>query len=386
MNMEFMMKFLRVPLIAGGLLAILAVSACALIREENASQPTTQDSPIMLQAQGSFAVGGTVITATGTFDPIAQGAYNPAGPDSAGQTLHGDHAYVFYQTPVNARTHPLVFWHGYGQGAKTWETTPDGREGFQNIFLRRDFPVYLLEQPRRGDAGRSTVNATIPAAPDEQLWFGIFRFGVWPDFYEGVQFSRDPEALNQFFRQGVPSPDSFDLDVNTAAVSALFDKIGPGILVTHSASGGPGWYTAIKNPNIQAIVSYEPGNAFPFPEGDVPEPIAANNGNKNPLATMPQADFDKLTQIPIILYFGDNIPDEPSTNPGQDQWRVTLETAKLWAEVVNRHGGDVTVVHLPEVGIYGNTHFPFSDLNNLEIADLMSEFLAEKGLDLHEAE
>lgn len=280
----------------------------------------------------------------------------------------------------------MVFWHGYGQGAKTWETTPDGREGFQNIFLRRDFPVYLLEQPRRGDAGRSTVNATIPAAPDEQLWFGIFRFGVWPDFYEGVQFSRDPEALNQFFRQGVPSPDSFDLDVNTAAVSALFDKIGPGILVTHSASGGPGWYTAIKNPNIQAIVSYEPGNAFPFPEGDVPEPIAANNGNKNPLATMPQADFDKLTQIPIILYFGDNIPDEPSTNPGQDQWRVTLETAKLWAEVVNRHGGDVTVVHLPEVGIYGNTHFPFSDLNNLEIADLLSDFLAEKELDSYGAE
>lgn len=386
MNMEFMMKFLRVPLIAGGLLAILAVSACVPIREENASQPTTQDSPIMLQAQGSFLVGGTVITAPGTFDPIAQGAYNPAGPDSAGQTLHGDHAYVFYQTPVNARTLPLVFWHGYGQGAKTWETTPDGREGFQNIFLRRDFPVYLLEQPRRGDAGRSTVNATIPAAPDEQLWFGIFRFGVWPDFYEGVQFSRDPEALNQFFRQGVPSPDSFDLDVNTAAVSALFDQIGPGILVTHSASGGPGWHTAIKNPNIQAIVSYEPGNAFPFPEGDVPEPIAANNGNKNPLATIPQADFDKLTQIPIILYFGDNIPDEPSTNPGQDQWRVTLETAKLWAEVVNRHGGDVTVVHLPEVGIYGNTHFPFSDLNNLEIADLLSDFLAEKELDSYGAE
>jgi hypothetical protein len=29
----------------------------------------------------------------------------------------------------------------------------------------------------------------------------------------------------------------------------------------------------------------------------------------------------------------------------------------------------------------GNTHFPFSDLNNLEIADLVSRFLAEKKLD-----
>jgi len=39
------------------------------------------------------------------------------------------------------------------------------------------------------------------------------------------------------------------------------------------------------------------------------------------------------------------------------------------------------VVHLPEIGIRGNTHFPFSDLNNLEIADQMSKFLTEKHLD-----
>ena len=54
--------------------------------------------------------------------------------------------------------------------------------------------------------------------------------------------------------------------------------------------------------------------------------------------------------------------------------------ARLWADAVNRRGGDVTVVHLPEIGIRGNTHFPFSDLNNLEIADLLSKFLEKKGL------
>ena len=69
-----------------------------------------------------------------------------------------------------------------------------------------------------------------------------------------------------------------------------------------------------------------------------------------------------------------------SANPGQDRWRVRLAMARLWADAVNRRGGDVTVVHLPEIGIRGNTHFPFSDLNNLEIADLMSEFLKKKGL------
>jgi hypothetical protein len=55
--------------------------------------------------------------------------------------------------------------------------------------------------------------------------------------------------------------------------------------------------------------------------------------------------------------------------------------ARQWADAINRHGGDARVVHLPEIGIRGNTHFPFSDLNNVQIADLMSQFLAEKYLD-----
>jgi hypothetical protein len=68
-------------------------------------------------------------------------------------------------------------------------------------------------------------------------------------------------------------------------------------------------------------------------------------------------------------------------NPGQDSWRVRLEMARLWRDAVNRRGGDVTVVHLPQVGIRGNTHFPFSDLNSREIADLQSDFLKRKRLD-----
>ena len=55
--------------------------------------------------------------------------------------------------------------------------------------------------------------------------------------------------------------------------------------------------------------------------------------------------------------------------------------ARQWRDVVNKHGGDVTLVHLPELGIRGNTHFPMSDLNNVQIAALMSKLLPEKGLD-----
>ena len=119
--------------VVAAFLLVAGIVASSAAPQQNASKL----APLAIQEQGSFAVGGTVVTTPGTFDPIAQGAYNPAGADPRGQTLHGDHAYVFYQVPVNARRVPLVFWHGHGQSAKTWETTPDGREGFQTIFLRR---------------------------------------------------------------------------------------------------------------------------------------------------------------------------------------------------------------------------------------------------------
>jgi hypothetical protein len=336
------------------------------------AQKEEKQKPIQIQEQGSFAVGGTVVSNPGTFDP-----YNPT-PE--GQTFHGDHAYVYYQIPVNARKFPLVMWHGIGQFSKTWETTPDGREGYQNIFLRRSFSVYLIDQPRRGNAGRSTIAGTITPTPDEQGWFGTFRVGIWPDYFDGVQFARDSTALNQYFRAMTPNIGPIDINVNTNAVSALFDKIGPAILVTHSHSGGMGWLTAVKNRNVKAIVSYEPGSGFIFPEGEVPAPMPSSGGTLTAVA-VPLSDFMKLTKIPIVIYYGDNIPDKPNPNPGQDGWRVRLEMARLWRDAVNRHGGDVTVVHLPEIGIKGNTHFPFSDLNNVEIADLMSKWLKEKGLD-----
>jgi len=330
-----------------------------------------QKKPIVIKDQGSFTVGGSVITNPGIFDPIKR--------TPEGQTFHGDHAYVFYQIPENTRKLPLVFWHGFGQFSKTWETTPDGREGYQNIFLRRGFSVYLMNQPRRGNAGRSAAEATITPTPDEQFWFNVFRIGEWPDYFPGVQFSKDPETLNQYFRSMTPNIGPFDSKVITDASSALASKIGPMILVTHSHSGGFGWSTAMKKSNVRAIVSYEPGSGFPFPEGEVPAPITNSAGPLEAVGVSKEA-FLKLTKIPIIIYYGDYIPNNPDPNPGVDGWRARLEMARLWRDAVNRYGGDVTVVHLPEIGIKGNTHFPFSDLNNMVIADLMNNWLKEKKL------
>jgi pimeloyl-ACP methyl ester carboxylesterase len=355
---------------ARALAASLAIAALLTACGSNGAE--TQDA-LTIADQGSFAVGGTMRTAPGQFDP-----FNPAQPQ--GQTYHGDHGYAFYQVPANARKLPLVMLHGAGQFSRTWETTPDGREGFQNLFLRRGFSTYVVDQPRRGNAGRSMVGTTLSPTPDEQMWFNQFRVGTWPDMFPGVQFAGKPEVLDQYFRSMTPNTGPFDADVVSAAMSALFDRIGDGILFTHSQGGGPGWLTAIKNPRVKSIVSFEPGSGFVFPDGEIPPPIR-NAYDTVAADAVPMDQFTALTRIPIVIYYGDNIPSEPTNMPAQDSWRARLEMARLWRDAVNRHGGDVTVVHLPEAGIHGNTHFLFSDLNNVQIADEVSKFFADKSLD-----
>ena len=82
--------------------------------------------PIVIQEQGSFTAGGSTLKNSGEF--VFSDLWSQSG-----QTAYGDNAFVRYQIPVNAKKLPLVFLHGGGQSMKTWETTPDGREGFANI-------------------------------------------------------------------------------------------------------------------------------------------------------------------------------------------------------------------------------------------------------------
>lgn len=333
-------------------------------------------APIVIAKQGSFAFGGIVVSSPGTFDPTAF-------ISTSGNTLHADHGYVQYQIPPKARDLPLVMWHGGGQFSKTWETTPDGREGYQNIFLRRGFAVYNLDQPRRGRAGQTSVGTTITPSTNDQSLFAIFRLGIWPNFFPGTQFPRGAEALDQYWRQITPNTGPETTDVVSDAVAALFNKIGPAVLLTHSQSGKYGWPTAIKSNRVKAIIAYEP-TSFVFPEGEVPPPVATASAAVAGITVpvmVPPADFNKLTKIPIQIIYGDNIPTAPSQYPGLELWRVTLVRVQQFADAVNRHGGDATILQLPKVGLRGNTHFPFSDLNNVKVANLLSQYLHEKGLD-----
>jgi len=139
--------------------------------------------------------------------------------------------------------------------------------------------------------------------------------------------------------------------------------------MTHSSSGQPGWLTVLKSPKVKGVVSFEPGT-YAFPTGQVPP---GATGTQLELAP---ADYLKLTKIPILVIHGDNL----DTVPGRVQ---RLATARAFAETLNNNGGNAKVIHLPEVGIFGNGHAMFFERNNVQIADLISQWLKENGLDKH---
>jgi hypothetical protein len=171
---------------------LLGVGSGGALRAQEAEQGE-QVRPVTAKL-GSFLVGGTVLDSAGTFDPSAF----PPSPE--GQSAYVDHAYVQYLTPPNARELPLVMWHGGGQYGKTWESTPDGREGFQTIFARRGFATYVVDQPRRGRAGNTAEGTTTGPGFNDAFLFNVFRLGIWDE--SGPRFFPNPVLPADYAEHG----------------------------------------------------------------------------------------------------------------------------------------------------------------------------------------
>ncbi|MGN1388933.1 MAG: alpha/beta fold hydrolase [Bulleidia sp.] len=325
---------------------------------------------ISIRKQGVFQAGGTVITNPGTFDPIAQ--MNPEG-----QTRHADHANIFYQIPAEGNGKRMMFLHGAGQTKNGWISTPDGRDGWSTYFLRHGYEVYLADQPRRGDAGQSSVPVHLSAAPDDEVWFTQFRLGLWPEFQKGSQFPQDPESEDQFFRQMTPDTGAFDAGVVASAMIAAMKKSGPAVLVTHSQGGIPGWLIASGSPEVTGVIALEPGT-FVMPESECPSPEPTkSNFAKNGMPFIPVAmdRFLELTKKPIVTVFGDYIPDAASDVPAWDHWRAVKKMAYMFSDCINRHGGNASVIYLPDLGIHGNSHFMFQEKNSDEVAAVILNWM-----------
>lgn len=227
------------------------------------------------------------------------------------------------------------------------------------------------------DDARQIVPARTARPGQEHAW-SRWRMGPqYPDVFASQAF---PMTAVEPFLKAVRPIVSDDPEGISRALIELLDKIGPAVVVTHSNGGLWGWLTAARSPNVRAVIGYEPG--FVVPRGEAPPPQQPGSRSLQAASTpiSPQ-EFSNLAKIPIQVVFGDNIPKLPVPDQPADGRRLQVQDSVHFIEALNQRGGRASVLHLPAVGLRGNSHFMFSDLNNVQVADQLSVFLAKFGLD-----
>jgi pimeloyl-ACP methyl ester carboxylesterase len=346
--------------VVGGLLLISSFAQIAIAQMAPFNLKVTPlsekiiNGPTTVTKQGSFFVGGKDIESN-TLSTIP--AYAQSG------TITVDQMYVRYQTPLNAKKNSVVLIHGCCLTGTTWETTPDGRIGWDEYFLKRGYPTYVIDQSGRG---RSAVDATamnavkmnkespdelpiVFAASHESVWAG-FRFGPeYPKVYENMQY---PIASQKGLWQQMVSDWAYSLPTpnpTVPALSQLAKQLNKTVLISHSQSGiYPFQAAAMSNEGISGIISIEP-------------------------AQCPAADGDltPYTKIPFMVMFGDYIERSP-------RWVPRLKACREFVQKTNQAGGRAELLVLPEIGIKGNTHMLMQDSNSIQIADILASWIEQR--------
>lgn len=319
-----------------------------------------QAEPLTLERFGSFHVGGREVVVSG--QPVREVLFSPGGVparvDPNGTYLMGAmYAQFFVPRPLRGAA-PLLMWHGGGLTGVSWESTPDGREGWQHFFLRRGWHVVVSDAVERGRSGwtqipEQTGGTALTLTVDNP--FERFRIGAGPGSFArgevlpGNQFPADRASYMNFMRQVVPRFTTTD-DITSQAYIALLERVGPSVVMAHSQAGLFAWRAAQERPDlVRALVLVEPAAI-----GD-PARVAA------------------LRNIPVLLVYGDHIAQD-------SRWPTIRANGVRFGEAVRAAGGHVDVMDLPERGIRGNSHMIMMDRNGDTVATLVQEWLVARGL------
>lgn len=354
--------------------------------------------PLVIASQGNFYAGG-------------QSAKTSEG------TVIADAMYVEFQIPAKRiHPYPLVFLHGgASHGAAFW-STPDGREGWATLFLRKGYAVYVVDRTTQGrspyysriDGPKLIPPVALPVRAGAELPPKTKPATRIP----GTNQPGDP-AFEQSARarqSAVEVPLSNPAETLTVSAradtldrmagAALLDRIGPAILVTHSRAGATGWQIADARPGlVKGIVAAEP-NGPPFynapPMGQAGDPVSRPWGIAYaPLTFDPPvrqvSDFDALTKqapesadrigcwVPSVPHRLVNLAAVPVlVVSGGASYHAAYDHCTV--QFLRDAGVPVTAMRLGDMGIEGNTHGLIVETNNDAIADLIGEWLAKRHL------
>ena len=323
---------------------------------------TSHNDHIGLKTMGSFHIGGREVTLSGKptkMVTMTQGGV-PVKIDPNG-VYQVEQMYVQYFVPAHEKGKlPLLMWHGGGLSGVTYETTPDGREGWLNYFIKQGWTVYNSDAVERGRSGWAMypdVFTTDPVFLTKENPFERFRIGAGPGSYNkdpakmkllpGSQFPT--EGYDNFMKQGVPRWTSTDAPI-IAAYTELVDKVCPCIVLAHSQGGPFAYKVAQARPDkVKALVLVEPAGT-----GDAAKAAA-------------------LKDIPNVSIYGDFIAQDA-------RWPTIKANNLKFHEAIRAAGGKPEVIDLPAIGIKGNSHMVMMDKNNLEVAAVIQKWLVGQGL------
>jgi pimeloyl-ACP methyl ester carboxylesterase len=315
--------------------------------------------PLQVKAIGSFHIGGGIRTLTGL--PVRQRVSTPGGPtysvDPNGEISVGQMYVQFVRLAAPRTTIPLLMWHGGGMTGANWETTPDGRPGWQWLFLRAGLDVFVSDAVERGRSGFAPYPDVYAEAPyfrtAKEAWEKTFRLGPAGSYHrDSTQRRARPDcrfplaSFDTFMKQSVPRWDCNDA-LTQVAYDALVTKVGDCFLLMHSQGGNFGLHAALAAPNkVKAVIAVEPSGA-PDPAKDDPS---------------------LLRDVPHLFIWGDHLE-------GNDFWAKYQPGARRWYEALLAAGVPATWIELPKLGIRGNSHALMMDDNSDQIAGMIMDWL-----------
>ena len=392
--------------------AVAALMVVAMAATLSAQAPVKRflTAPLTIEDQGSFFIGGIqkITDYAGVLPVPAPGAAAPVVPH---QVTIGQ-MYVQFQIP--ARKYggwPVIMVHGSSHTAACLESTPDGREGWYPYFVRKGVSSYIVDQSGRGRSGfdesvihegEARIGAGDSKAGMELIpgfariandtawtnWFGhlvpadsTIRTGRLiphgdptdpnpnPDRFQHVPPVFPLEAVNEYYKQLVPNAEATlpgstceSCDPKTLSpantwtpqnLASLVERLGGAVVVTHSQSGIMGHHMAriLKERGhlnlLKGLVTLEGSCSLP------------NSG-------LTAADFDN---IPYMALKGDYTATS----------MICQETVDaINARRASKQGtAKAEYLKLDEMGILGVTHMMMLDKKNLEIADIIYNWIGK---------
>jgi pimeloyl-ACP methyl ester carboxylesterase len=341
-------------------LAILALTLG--MSSVHAQTPLSPAPSLQVREIGSMHVGGRVRALDGM--PVQEMVPSPGAPpirvDPNGEFMvEGMYAQYVKLMEPRAR-YPLLLWHGGGLTGVTWETTPDGRAGWQMYFLRQGHNVYVSDAVERGRAGWARFPEIFAGEPVFRTMgegWGLFRVGP-PQGWSANAARRKayPDTLfpvaawDAFTRQSVPRWSTTDSQIQ-AAYNDYVQKVCPCVIIVHSQGGNFAFNAALAAPDkVRAIVAIEPSGTPSM-----------------------ETDASPLRNVPHLIVWGDHFAESPF-------WQQIRSNVEQWAGVIRAAGGTADIMDLPAEGLRGNSHMLMMDRNSDDVAARVQAWMARRGL------